>query len=68
MGTTLAPEICDCGVVPIPVGALAVYRDGIDHRPGPEDCTPSDVIVVTAPTLAEGIDLIAAEVAKRDAP
>lgn len=63
-----APTICDCGLYPIHVGVFVRYEDGVDHRPGPEDCTPSDVIVVTAPTLAEGIDLIAAEVAKREEP
>lgn len=57
-----APTICDCGLIPLPVGVLANSRDGVTHRPDPQDCTPDGPIVVNAPTLAEGLHLLPAAV------
>lgn len=58
-----APTICNCGLIPLPMGVLAEWRDGVTHRPDPEDCEPDGVIVVDAPTLAEGLNKLRAAVA-----
>ena len=61
-----AGEPCRDGVVYCPRHHPLNYADYGSRRRA--KAPTSDVIVVTAPTLAEGIDLIAAEVAKREAP
>lgn len=30
----MAPTICDCGLVPLPVGVEADWRDGVEHTEG----------------------------------
>lgn len=35
---TLTIARCDCGLLVWFGGALAIYQDGVTHRPDPEDC------------------------------
>lgn len=58
-----APAKCFCKAVDMPVGAVSVYFERTLHSESL--CISGPSIVLDAPTLAEGLDLLPAAVARQ---